>query len=255
MLSPYRRIQIVALLIVFAVMMVFAVSAIAEDAAALIKKSDDAYAKHSGSSATTEEALAAAEASYAATPSYDAAWRAARACFWLCDRTEDKAKKKLYGKKGFEWGEKAMQANPNGVEGNYFYAISLGEYGKGIGILTAIGMNLNKKYVTACNKAISINQGYDHAGPLRALGVYYSVVPRPLYDAKKSEDLLLRSANIAPKMSRTFYYLMELYIKEEQWAKAKDAQQKILAIEPYADEIWEDAWYKEQAKKLSAKIK
>ena len=43
-----------------------------------------------------------------------------------------------YGKEGMKYGEKAIQLNPGGVEGHYYYGLSVGIYSDGVSVFTAL---------------------------------------------------------------------------------------------------------------------
>jgi hypothetical protein len=215
---------------------------------------DALYAKRDGTDAIPKQILAAAEQQYAQAPSYDAAWRAARSCFWICDRSENKAVDVEYGKKGWDWGLKAIQLSPNRVEGHMYGVACLGEYSKGISIAKAVTQGLASKFKEMGNKAVALDPGFDHAAPLKAMGQYYHKLPKLLRDLKKAEEFYLRAQQAIPCDVRTRAYLVELYMDWEKWDKARATADAASAMTGCADLAWETAWYKEQIKKMAAKI-
>ena len=218
-------------------------------------KMDDIWLNRSGDTANMREALALADQAWTEGQTYDVAWRAARAAFWICDRTEDSATDLEFGQKGYQWGEKAMALKADGVEGHYYYACSLGEYSKGMSIVVALTKGLGNKYLAECNKAISLNGRFDHGGPYRALGRYYFEVPWPKYDAAKAEQNYRAASGVDGNFGRTWYYLAELYGKEGNTVKEKEALDKLAAIPSLPEAKWEQTFYQDQGKALAAKMK
>lgn len=242
------------LIIVSALLILFCQSAFA-DYDELISKIDKAWLNRGGDSRPMKDALQWAEQAYGEKPGFDAAWRASRACFWICDRTHNSEIDLKWGKRGVEWAEKAIAANPNAVEGHYYYTVCLGEYGKGMSIVTALAKGLGGKFEAACNKAISINASYDHGSPHRALGRYWYSLPWPKYSFEKSEKALLTSMKLAPKAARSYFYLAELYIKEKEYDKARETIAKLDSIDSgYADSVFEHKFFKNMCNDLLVKI-
>lgn len=222
----------------------------------LIHKTDRAWNTRSADVSEMKNALSWAEQAYGEKPGIEAAYKAARACFWICDRSSDKKVDKEYGKRGVEWAEKAIQYNPDAVEGHYYYTVCVGEYGKGIGILRALGKGIGGKYEKHCKKAISINAGYDRGAPLRALGRYFYKLPRGVYSFKKSEKYLLQSLQKAPKHARTLAYLADLYIKEKNYETAREMLSKLESLDTgYQDSLFDHRYYKAYGKDLLETIK
>ncbi len=241
-------------LLVLAILILFGQNAFA-DYDTLITKIDKAWVTREGDTRSMKDALAWAEQAYGEKPGFDAAWRAARACFWICDRTTNRDTDLNYGKRGVEWAEKAIKAGPNRVEGHYYYTVCLGEYGKGMSIVTALAKGLGSKFEKACAKAISIEAGYDHGSPHRALGRYWYSLPWPKYSFEKSETAYLTTMKLAPKAARTYVYLAELYIKEKKFDKAREILTKLEGLDAgYSDSPFEYKFYKKVGNDLMIQI-
>ena len=56
-------------------------------------------------------------------------WRASRWKFWVSDGATDDRLKKQLGKEGWDLGDRATKANPNGAEGLYFALLADGQFG------------------------------------------------------------------------------------------------------------------------------
>jgi hypothetical protein len=247
-----KRFALWTLVAALAAVLVWTTIARTQDPIAAI---DAAYAKRDGTDAAAKQSLALAEQVLAGNPNnYEAAWRAARSCFWVCDRTLNTDVKKQYGKRGWDWGLKAISLAPNRVEGYYYGVISMGEYGKGIGIPRALLNGLGGKYEEMCNKAIAINAAFDRGGPLRAMGRYFQLLPRLVRKLDKAEQYFKKSEALGPCMTRTRDYLVELYMEQENWAAARATAQLALNTAGCAEHAWECEYFKQQIRELQKKF-
>jgi tetratricopeptide (TPR) repeat protein len=243
------------LLVCVLTILIFATTAWA-DYDQLIKQIDDTWFNRNADTRPMKDALKMAEQAYGENPGYEAAYRAALACFWICDRTEDRKVDLEFGKRGVEWAEKAIAADPTRVEGHFTYMVNLGEYGKGMSIVTALAKGLGGKFEASAKKTISLNPNYDHGSPFRAYGRYWFKLPWPKYSAKKAEANYMASLRIAPRASRSHFYLAELYIKEKQYDKARSVLRDQQALKSgYKDAAFEHMYFMKLGKDLLEDIK
>lgn len=165
---------------------------------------------------------------------YGASWKIARSYFYLGDRLPEtkelKDRHKELGQQGMSYAKRALQVNPEGIEGHYYYALSLAQYSIGISIVKALLKGLGPDYERHLEKALAINKEYDYAGPLRAMGRYWYRLPWPKRDLKKSIYYLEQSLEAAPLSIRGYVYLAESYLKDGNKDRAKAALQKALTI-------------------------
>ena len=149
---------------------------------------------------------------------YEACWKIARSYFYLGDRLPEtdelKDRHKELGEQGMSYATRALKVNPEGIEGHYYYALSLAQYSIGISIVKALLKGLGPDYERHLDKVLAINREYDYAGPLRAMGRYWYRLPWPKRDLKKSIDYLEQSVEAAPQSIRGYVYLAESYLKD-----------------------------------------
>ncbi|MFL5302401.1 MAG: tetratricopeptide repeat protein [Anaeromyxobacteraceae bacterium] len=189
----------------------------------------------------------------AAPDDYGVLWRLSRLYFWLSDdlALPDAEKSKL-GKKGWELGDRATAANPNGVEG-WFYAVGgMGNYSLGIGILNALSQGIEGKFKERLSKAEAIDPGFNAGGIANAWGRFYYKLPWPKYDAKKSESSLRKAIKTNPDNVRARVYLAELYQKENHPKEARKLLEEAIAHEPGRYDAPEERRYQQRAKELLA---
>jgi hypothetical protein len=246
-----KRLAVWTLAAAVATVLVWTVVAYTQDPLAAI---DAAYAKRDGTDVAAKQSLALAEQAFANGSGFEAAWRAARACFWICDRTTVSEVKQTYGKRGWDWGLKAISLNGARVEGYYFGCISLGEYGTGIGIPRALFKGLGGKYEDLGNKALAIDQTYERGGPLRAMGRYFQLLPKLVRKLDRAEQYFKKAETVAPCMTRTRFYMVELYIEQENWAAARATANAALATPGCPEHAWECEYYKGRIRTLQKKF-
>jgi tetratricopeptide (TPR) repeat protein len=147
--------------------------------------------------------------------SYEAAWKAARAYREYADASQMKLEPnwkalcKQYGKLGMRYGEKAIALNPDGVEGNFWYGCSVGDYADAVSFITAITEGLKDKTQKSFEKAYQLNRMYNDGGPMVALGRFWYVLPWPIQDRKLSLKYLREFQRYFPHDARGQVYLAE----------------------------------------------
>jgi len=222
----------------------------------VFEKADALWVERGGTGEKAKEGLKLLDDYLANNPDdFEALWRAARFCFWVCDRTDDKEVKKEYSQKGMAYAQKLIDKWPNKVEGYYFYTINLGEYGKGIGVLTAMRQKLTKNYVKNGDKAVELDKRYEQCGPLRAMGRFYFKVKWPYRDLDKSVEYLTEAVQLCPNKLRSYSYLADTLYDRKQYDEAKEVIDKGLAVsEPIPTDPWEDKFYRGELRKLLKEI-
>jgi tetratricopeptide (TPR) repeat protein len=186
--------------------------------------------------------------------SYEAHWKIARANFYLGDQTPEtkkmRDKHKELGKEGMYYARKALELNPKGIEGHYYYALCIAQYSIGVSILRALAKGLGPEYEKHTARAIEINKQYDYAGPLRAMGRYWYQLPWPKRDLEKSISYLEEAQYCAPKSIRGKVYLAEAYFKNGQKEKAREQLKKTLGTVPAYDVEIDAGRWKDRARAL-----
>ena len=180
-------------------------------------------------------------------------WRASRFYYWQCDGQTSPAQKKALGQKSTDLGQKALAKNPERIEGHYFAAIGIGCYSQAIGVVTALRQGVEGKFNKWLDKAISLDAGYDNAGPLIAKGRYHFELPWPKRSYDKSAEVLKKAIAEKPHALRAHLYLAETLLADGEEQAAKDAVQKALSgAESY--DVAEARRVKAWAKPLLVKI-
>lgn len=134
------------------------------------------------------EAVKKAPRNYRAN--YMAAW-SCRAYANAVKKTERQGWKEVckeWGKKGMNYAEKAIELNPDGVEGYFWYGTNVGIYSDGVSILTALREGLKDKTQNSFETVYKKDKTYQKGGSIVALGRFWFVLPWPLNDKDKSME-------------------------------------------------------------------
>ncbi len=180
--------------------------------------------------------------------SYEANWVVAKAYRFTGDLSKKanvpnwKTICKDYGKKGMEYAEKAIALDPNKVDGHFWYACNVGTYSDGVSILTALKEGLKDKTQKGFETSYKMDKMYNDAGPVLAIGRFWSVLPWPLNDKKKALTYLEEFQKYFPNKPEGQVYLGQAYLDVSEKAKAKAVLEKAVASS--------DKYFSDMAKKM-----
>ena len=156
--------------------------------------------------------------------------RLAQVCFILGDLTEKKEQRRQFYEKGRTYADRLLQAQPQGVQGHYWQALHL--CGEADVNGPRAGLQLLPQIMEKLEKARTLDERYDYAGPHRVLGrIYFEAPAWPLSvgDMNKSLNHLTRAVQLAPQATTNHLYLAETLIrmgKYDQDRRELDATQK-----------------------------
>jgi tetratricopeptide (TPR) repeat protein len=185
---------------------------------------------------------------------FEAAWKLARARYWLGTNgpgTADQKKRVL--EQGIAAGRAAMTARPEAVEGHFWMAANMGALADAHGLRQ--GMKYRAPIKAALEKAAAIQPAYLDGSPDRALGRWYFKVPGLFGgDVRKSEVHLRKALTYKADSIISLIFLAETLIELDRTADARATLQAALGAAP--DPAWapEDARFKAQARTLLATL-
>ncbi len=224
--------------------LLFPLTLMAED---YLAKADATFAQ--GSIENLKKAIGIYLKAIQADPSsYEANWKTARAYREYCEwsiREEVSDWKKIcatYAKKGMGFGEKAIELNPKGVEGHFYYGLCVGNYADGVSILTALKQGLKGKTQNAFETAYKLDKMYKDAGPVIANGRFWSVLPWPLKKKKKAINYYKEAISHYPNNPEIQVYYGEILMdSKKSRAEAKQLLEKAAASnDPYFSKVAKD---------------
>jgi hypothetical protein len=218
--------------------------------AQLLSAIDADWARRDEPGKLADERARLDEAARVAPDDYEVLWREARLYFWLADDPAiDGKEKSRLGKIGWDWGDRATAANPGRVEGWHYAAAGVGNYGLGIGVLTALKQGIEGKFKERLSRAESIDPGFQNGGIQTAWGRFYYELPWPKYSPQNSRKYLEAALKKNPANVRAHVYLADLWKKEDRPDLARTELAAALSAPPGRYDAPEERRWQAIAKK------
>jgi tetratricopeptide (TPR) repeat protein len=185
---------------------------------------------------------------------YTAAWKAARARYWLGGHVAGDEEKVAELQRGMDAARKAIAAAPERPEGHFWLAATMGA------LAELKGMRAGLKYRGAIRdelqRVLQIDPAFQQGSADRALGRWYYKVPGLFGGSKKkSEEHLRKSLTYNPNSTVSRYFLAETLLDMNRKPEAIAELERVLAITPDPDWAPEDEDYKRKAQQLLEKLR
>jgi tetratricopeptide (TPR) repeat protein len=220
--------------------LLFYISASAQSAGAL-------YADRANLASARRAAAIWREASAADRRDFDAAWRLARADYWLGGHGPD-AERRTDLEEGIDAGRRTVAAQPNRPEGHFWIAANMGALAESFGLRQ--GLKYRKAIREELETALRLDPAFLDGSVDRALGRWYFKVPGLLGgDKRRSEEHLRKSLGYDPNSTISHLFLGELLQDEGRRAEARAEFQTVLDVPLSRDWAPEDRECKEQARR------
>jgi tetratricopeptide (TPR) repeat protein len=223
------------------------------DVAELLTRADAAYARRFDPAELQAVGKALEEAERLAPGDYEVLWRLARLQFWLADdpalRDEEKSR---IGRRGWDFGERAIRANPDRVEGWDYAAAGMGLYALGIGVVSALRQGIEGKFKDHLSRAEQIDANFESGAIQSAWGRFWYELPWPKRDLRKSQRALEDALRRNPDNVRARVYLADTYEKRGRRREAREQLERAAAGTPGRyDEAEERRWQEVARRKLA----
>ena len=184
---------------------------------------------------------------------FDAAWKLARARYWLGGHgTEAERRKDL--ESGIEAGRKAVALQPNRPEGHFWIAANMGALADSYGIRQ--GVKYRGPIKDELETVLRLDASFMEGSADRALGRWYARVPRLAGgDRKRAESHLRTSLTYNQASTISHFFLGEFLAEEGRKDEARAEYQKVL--DAPLSQLWapEDQEFKQKASKALASLK
>jgi tetratricopeptide (TPR) repeat protein len=183
---------------------------------------------------------------------YDAAWKLARADYWLGDHVPD-AERRRWFEEGVDTGRKAVALQPARPEGHFWTAVNLGALAESS---MRAGLKYRKEIKQELETVLRIDPGYEQGSADRALGRWYYKVPRLFGGSTRSaEEHLRASLKYNPNSTASHFFLAEALLQDGRRDEARAELQRVL--DAPLDPEWgpEDRDFKQKARDLLVRIK
>jgi len=193
-------------------------------------------------------------ATLAADPrDFEAAWKLARADYWLGGHAPDR-ERRAFLEHGIEAGKKAVAVQPNRPEGHFWIAANMGALAESFGLRQ--GLKYRKPIKAELDTVLRLDKRFLDGSADRALGRWYFKVPRVFGgSAKLAEAHLRASLTYDPAGTASHFFLAELLLDQGRTDEARAELQKVL--DAPLNPAWEPEGrdFKEKSRKILASLK
>ena len=183
---------------------------------------------------------------------YDAAWKLARAAFYVGDHTDVDSERDDMFREGTEAGKAAVQLQPNKPEGHFWLGAN---YGGAAAHSTIANLSSFKDIKGEMEAVMKLDETYQGYSAYVGLGRLYLQAPKVLGgDSGKAIDYLEKGVKLNPNHSPMRFHLAEAYEQNNRDADAKKQIEALMALTPDPKFMAEHKVSVEKAKKLLEKI-
>lgn len=165
---------------------------------------------------------------------FEAAWKLARAAYWLGAHVPRDQRRKEY-ERGLEAGRRAIALEPARPEGHFWLAATMGAMAESFGLIA--GIRYRGPVKRELETVLDIDPGYLQGAADRALGRWHFRVPR-LFGGSRTRAIehLQRSLTYDPLNAASNFFLAEVY---DAMDRDQDARRQFeLVLEAPEDLEW-----------------
>jgi tetratricopeptide (TPR) repeat protein len=141
---------------------------------------------------------------------FEAAWKLARACYWLGSHVPAAEQRARY-ERGIEAGERAAEVEPRRPEGHFWTAANMGALAESFGLRA--GLRYRGAIKRALETVLALDPAFEYGSADRALGRWYAKVPGLFGGSRtKAIEHLERSLKYDPASAASHFFLAEIYL-------------------------------------------
>lgn len=227
-------------------------SADAKAAAAQIAEAEPLYEGRDDMTKARTAVSVLRQAHAADYSNYEAAWKLARASFFVGDRTDNDTERDDMFREGTMAGKAAVQLQPNKPEGHFWLGAN---YGGTAAHSTLSNLSSFQDIKGEMEAVLKLDESYQGYSAYLGLGRLYLQAPKVLGgDVGKAIDYLEKGLKLNPSNTVMRFHLAEAYEANNRDADAKKEIETIIATTPDPKYIAEHKMAVDKAKKLQEKI-
>lgn len=198
-------------------------------------------------------AVAALRQAYAADyGNYEAAWKLARATFYVGDRTDNETERDNMFREGIDAGKAAVALQPNKPDGHFWLGAN---YGGRAAHSTLSNLSSFQDIKGEMETVLKLEESYQGYSAYLGLGRLYLQAPKMMGgDPAKAVEYLEKGVKLNPNNTLMRYHLAEAYEEIDRHAEAKKQIETLMSITPDPKYMAEHKQAVENAKKLLEKI-
>lgn len=184
---------------------------------------------------------------------FEAAWKLARARYWLGGHAPEGERKALL-ESGIAAARAALAAEPNRPEGHFWVAANMGALAESFGLRQ--GLKYRGAIKDELLTVLRLDPAFQQGSADRALGRWYYKVPGLFGGSnRRSEEHLRRSLTYGPNSTVSHYFLAETLLDEGRKDDARAELRKVLDAPLDPDWTPEDREFKQKAQRLIGSIR
>jgi len=184
---------------------------------------------------------------------FDAAWKLARADYWLGGHGPDAERRKDL-EQGIDAGRKAAATQPIRPEGHFWIAANMGALAESFGVRQ--GLKYRKPIREALETVLRLDPAFMDGSADRALGRWYFKVPGLFGgDRQRSEMHLRKSLTYNPNSTTSHFFLGELLDDEGRKDEARAEFQRVIDAPVSAAWAPEDREFQDKARARLASLR
>jgi tetratricopeptide (TPR) repeat protein len=183
---------------------------------------------------------------------YEAAWKLARAAFYVGDRTDNDTEQEAMFREGTDAGKAAVQLQPGKPEGHFWLGAN---YGGSAAHSTLANLSSFQDIKGEMETVLKLDEGYQGYSAYLGLGRLYLQAPKMLGgDPAKAVEYLEKGVKLNPNNTLMRYELAAAYEAMNRNAEAKKQLETVMTATPDPKYMAEHKQAVEDAKKLLEKI-
>lgn len=220
-------------------------------AAARIAESDQLYTQRADLAKARVAVAALRQAVTADYGNYEAAWKLARAAFYVGDHTRGDEADEMF-RTGVEAGKAAVKLQNDKPEGHFWLGAN---YGGEASRSTLASLSSVQDIKNEMETVIKIDEKFHGGSAYLGLGRLYLEAPSMLGgDVSKATDYLRKGLTISPNNAMMKYYLAQSYAASNRDAEAKKLIAEIIEMTPDPQYQAEHKDAVDKANKLKQKL-
>ena len=184
---------------------------------------------------------------------FDAAWKLARAGYWLGGHVPE-AERRPVLERGIEAGRTAVSLRTSRPEGHFWIAANMGALADASGVRA--GLKYRGTIRDELETVLRLDPAFMDGSADRVLGRWYFRVPRLFGgDRTLAEVHLRKSLTYNPNSTTSHFFLGELLQDEGRNEEARAEFQRVLDASPHPDWAPEDREFKDKARRALSRLK
>lgn len=205
----------------------------------------DALYRQRTDPAQVERAVAIWAARAAGGTDFEAAWKLARACYWIGTHGAADGRRRAL-ERGLAAGEQAARIDAARPEGHFWQAANMGALAESFGMTQ--GLRYRGRIKASLERVLKIDPGWQQGSADRALGWWYHRVPGLFGGSEERAEVHLRRAlGYNPQSTATLYFLAEVLLERDKADDARTMLQRTLDAPLDPDWAPEDQSFKAKA--------